>query len=99
MGITAFGVLVFVAPYAKGADAKTAVFFFFADGFAQGQDDRVYIASPPVAFAQAVAIFLVGDIVAKFFIGLRVRVKIVVKMDGVYIVAAHDVADYFYHVL
>ena len=94
VGRTAVGVALLVAVDTEGADTEAHPGFARLDNPAQLLDEQIHILATPVAPVHAVAIAGVAVIVGELAAGNGIRIEIVVHVDGIDIVARHNIVDY-----
>ena len=94
VGVAAAGVAFLVAPYSEGANAEAHPWLPCDDSLVDLLDEEVHIVAAPVASVHALAGAGIGGIVGEIDTRLGVGVEIVVHVDSVDVVAAHDVINY-----
>ena len=94
VGRTAVGVALLVTVDTEGADTEAHPGVARLDNPAQLLDEQVHILATPVTPLHTVTIAGVAVIVGKLAAGNRIGIEIVVHVDGIDIVASHNIVDH-----
>ena len=64
----------------------------------QHEDNRIHITSPPGFFIHSLTIFFKRFIIGKFNSANPVGIKIIIEMNGIYIIAAKHIPNHSIHI-
>ena len=91
---TAIGIALLVPIDSKGADSEADPRFAGLDNFAQFFDQQIHILPSPIASLHTVSIAGITVVVGKFAARNGIRIKIVVHVNGIDIVASYNIVDH-----
>ena len=95
IGFAAIGILLQIAMNAKRTDAETNPRLFFTNDFMQIAHQSIDIVTTPIGFLRRgkslrCSIFCKTFIIRKSLAGQRIRIEIIVHVNAIYVVIAHD---------